>query len=156
MKIILPGPEWKIRVIDGNLLLSNVSENLILDREHIPYQEWARQASIKQLAGIAKYDSDGWITVTKQYSVKFEREFNYFGIRYVDGRQCLFKDGLPHRDNGPAIITADGDSCWKQYGKIHREDGPAVKLFNGSEYWHINGERLTEDKFNKWRIKNEN
>lgn len=49
-----------------------------------------------------------------------------------------FKNGLLHRDNGPAVITKSGTKEWYKRGKLHRTDGPAVeddKLKN-YEYWY--------------------
>jgi hypothetical protein len=78
-----------------------------------------------------------------------------------DGTEYWYKDGLPHREGGPAIndkyiscwcingrlhredgpavVTKSGEGvCWMRDGKLHREDGPAY-FFNGLEEWFIDG-----------------
>ncbi len=52
-----------------------------------------------------------------------------------------FKNGLYHRENGPAIIYLKGREEWFLNGKRHREDGPAIIDFNGKEEWFLNDER---------------
>lgn len=55
------------------------------------------------------------------------------------------KDGLLHRTDGPAVITANGSCWWYLYGKIHRIDGPAIIRANGAQYWYRNDERHRTD-----------
>jgi hypothetical protein len=56
-----------------------------------------------------------------------------------DGK-CYFwyKEGKYHRVGGPACITPTV-KCWYIDGKLHRTDGPAVIRSNGNKEWHING-----------------
>ncbi len=44
----------------------------------------------------------------------------------LDGRTRYYKDGVLHRDDGPAIVGRDGYEAWFKDGKSHREDGPAI------------------------------
>lgn len=37
------------------------------------------------------------------------------------------KNGLLHREDGPALILADGTKYWYNEGKLHRLDGPAIE-----------------------------
>jgi hypothetical protein len=53
----------------------------------------------------------------------------------------LNKDGLLHKEDGPAIIWNDGSVEWFFDGRRHREDGPALILNNKSEFWY-NRDRL--------------
>ena len=39
--------------------------------------------------------------------------------------------------------------CYNEDGQLHREDGPAVEWANGDKSWYLNGQRLTEEEFNK-------
>lgn len=36
-----------------------------------------------------------------------------------------YKDGVAHREDGPATIYPDGTEVWSQNGRLHRADGPA-------------------------------
>jgi len=56
-----------------------------------------------------------------------------------DGIKQWFKNGIRHRENGPARIIPDGAKYWYQNGKIHNDNGPAIKQSDGSEYWYKNG-----------------
>ena len=50
-----------------------------------------------------------------------------------------FKDGLLHREDGPAVEWPNGDKEWFFEGKRHNENGPAVIAFNGDKFWFIHG-----------------
>ncbi len=58
-----------------------------------------------------------------------------------------YRNGKPHRDDGPADICREGDQVrhksWYRDGKLHREDGPAmIKYENGEKiekHWCYNG-----------------
>jgi hypothetical protein len=55
-------------------------------------------------------------------------------------------DGQLHREGGPALEGADGTNPeWYQHGKLHRSDGPAVIDSDGAEEWYYEGERHRED-----------
>lgn len=87
---------------------------------------------------------------------------------YVD------KNGIQHRQSGPAVIKNNGTVYWKRNGKkdrvdgpaiynknkehlgswyindeYHREDGPA-RWFNNSPMWYINGVELEQRDFLYW------
>jgi hypothetical protein len=68
---------------------------------------------------------------------------------YPNGRQYWYKNGEPHREDGPAIIYPNGTQYWYKDGKIHREDGPAVIYSNGTQYWYKDGKEYTEKEFDK-------
>ena len=47
-------------------------------------------------------------------------------------------------------VYDNGDIYWRnQEGQLHREDGPAVEYADGSKEWWVNGQRMTEDEFNR-------
>ena len=56
-----------------------------------------------------------------------------------------YKDGVLHREDGPAVIYDNGINYWYKFGKIHREDGPAVDWTNGEYSWYRNGLYHRED-----------
>ena len=66
--------------------------------------------------------------------------------KYIDkdGTERWIKDGLLHREDGPAIIEKDGTEYWYKDGKWHREDGPAIIEKDGTEYWYKNNLRHRE------------
>ncbi len=35
-------------------------------------------------------------------------------------------------------------------GVLHREDGPAIEWSNGESSWHLNGAKYTKEEFNQW------
>ena len=79
----------------------------------------------------------------------------------VDGKKFIskkwYKDGVLHRDNGPAIDLSDGTKVWYTNGKrekleyafghveyyknniLHKEDGPAIIKKDGSTEWYKHG-----------------
>lgn len=59
-------------------------------------------------------------------------------------------NGHLHRADGPAVIYSNVDYKWYLHGQLHREDGPAIvyppyKTNTGSQYWYKNGHRHRED-----------
>lgn len=52
-----------------------------------------------------------------------------------------YKEGLLHREDGPALIMNDGTKFWYRNGLWHRENGPAVEWANGHKEWWIEGKR---------------
>lgn len=60
--------------------------------------------------------------------------------KHNTGDEIWYKNGVKHRDNGPATTYEFGCKEWWQRGKLHREDGPAVK-YGDYEDWRIDGWR---------------
>ncbi|MEO7172795.1 hypothetical protein [Flavobacterium sp.] len=52
-----------------------------------------------------------------------------------------YKEGLLHREDGPAFECVDGDKYWMINGLFHRLDGPALIYVNGRKDWFFKGER---------------
>ncbi len=59
-------------------------------------------------------------------------------IGKTTGDKAWFKMNVPHRDNGPAVITKEGQ-IYMINGLAHREDGPAVIMADGREIYYHNG-----------------
>ena len=59
------------------------------------------------------------------------------------------KEGLYHREDGPAIEDADGSKAWYINGQYHREDGPAIENANGTKAWYLKDINYTEEEFNQ-------
>lgn len=55
-----------------------------------------------------------------------------------DGRVSYYKDGLLHREEGPAREWPNGDKLWFLNDKLHRVDGPAHDT-NNLKIWYLNG-----------------
>ena len=64
---------------------------------------------------------------------------------FQDGYETNYwlKDGLLHREDGPAVVYYNGDKIWYKNGLCHREDGPAVEHYDGYKSWWYNGEMLS-------------
>ena len=58
-----------------------------------------------------------------------------------------FLNGVPHRENGPAIEYVDGAKRWYLNGKWHRENGPAIENANGDKRWYLNGTKYSESDY---------
>ena len=56
-----------------------------------------------------------------------------------------YKNGLLHREDGPAVVKADGTKEWYLNGKFHRVDGPAIERVNGDREWYRHGQCHRED-----------
>ena len=52
-----------------------------------------------------------------------------------------FRNGMRHRDDGPAVVHADGTREWYRNERIHRDNGPAVERPDGTGEWWLNNER---------------
>lgn len=51
----------------------------------------------------------------------------------INGITRWFKDGVLHREDGPAHIAKDGSSAWYFDGYFHRDNGPAIESANGQK-----------------------
>ena len=58
---------------------------------------------------------------------------------YSDGAEFWYKDGLRHRDDGPAITWTTGSQFWYQNDWLHRTDGPAAIYASGTRRWFRRG-----------------
>lgn len=52
-----------------------------------------------------------------------------------------YRDGVFHREDGPAIEYDNGDRHWYLNGKRHREDGPALESITDVKEWFANDKR---------------
>jgi hypothetical protein len=66
-------------------------------------------------------------------------------VIYSDGRQFWYQHGKLHRDGDPAAIYPDGRQSWYQHGKPHRNDGPAQICSDGIQMWYFYGELHRDD-----------
>ena len=58
-----------------------------------------------------------------------------------------YKNGVLHREDGPAVVKEDGSEYWYLDGCLHRLTGPAVFLANGDKLYYINGYKLCKEDF---------
>lgn len=66
------------------------------------------------------------------------------------GNQHFYDEkGDYHNTDGPAFIGYDGTRIYYRHGKEHNPLGPAIIHPNTSVEYALNGERLTEDEFNR-------
>lgn len=90
---------------------------------------------------VVKITYDGQTVYCRRYSGTFHR----IGGPAVIGTYCVswYKDGEPHREDGPAVIMQNVGRYWYIRGKKHRFGGPAVDLDNGTQEWWVFGNRIT-------------
>jgi hypothetical protein len=55
-----------------------------------------------------------------------------------NGRHEWYRNGVLHRDDGPAILLRDGTKRWYQNGRLHRANGPAIEYPTGRKDWYQN------------------
>ena len=70
------------------------------------------------------------------------------------GTKRWYKNGLLHRDDGPAVIWSDGRQEWWKDGNWHRDDGPAVICTSGTHYWYKDGKSYipTAHELMTWKM----
>lgn len=66
-------------------------------------------------------------------------------VHTQDGRNMHYKDGLLHREDGPAVLSPNGDVFFYQNGLLHREGKPCSVLADGSRVWCLYGVPYRED-----------
>lgn len=67
------------------------------------------------------------------------------GKRTENGDVIYYKDGMIHREDGPAMECKNGDKFWFHNEVPHRIGGPACEFANGPKMWMVNGVRHRED-----------
>jgi hypothetical protein len=112
-------------------------------------KEWHKEGKLHREDGPAIERADGY----KEYrinGVKIEDIWTYSGF-FEGESKCEIdksgnkvwknKNGLYHREGGPAVEWSNGDKSWWINGKCHREDGPAMDRSNSGGYksWYKDG-----------------
>lgn len=64
---------------------------------------------------------------------------NFTGMANILGDKHYFKDGIRHREDGPAVELVNGDKEYYVDGLLHREDGPAIIWADGYKKYFLNG-----------------
>ena len=65
---------------------------------------------------------------------------NFTGVAVDPTGITFYRDGLRHREDGPAAILNNGDQFWYRDNTLHREDGPAEERFSQRySCWYCNG-----------------
>jgi len=70
-------------------------------------------------------------------------------VVYADGARKWYRNGLCHRDDGPAVEFPTGRREWWRNGRLHRDDGPAVERADGQQVWFRDGRRYASEQ--AWR-----
>ena len=65
--------------------------------------------------------------------------------------QEWYKNGLRHRENGPAVIHKN-NMVWFYEGELHRLDGPAVIEQGGPKQYWIYGVKYSKKQY-EWEIR---
>lgn len=71
-------------------------------------------------------------------------------VEITDERITWRKNGVIHRDDGPAVLHLNGLVCWYKDGILHREDGPALEQRDDEgrilrQCWRLNGLQHSHD-----------
>ncbi len=67
-------------------------------------------------------------------------------VIHPDGSEEWFVDGMRHRTDGPAYTSGDQkQTMWFYRGHLHCPDGPALTLVNGTRKWYVYGKRHRTD-----------
>jgi len=115
---------------------------------------WRGGDRVGILTRFADKNEDGkWVLTDIVLKSHFEGITDGMAKDSITGDICWFKDGILHREDGPAIELANGTKRWFVNGKRHRADGPAVELANGKMYYFLNGNKLTKKEFDLIMIK---
>jgi hypothetical protein len=64
-----------------------------------------------------------------------------------NGTESWFLNGKLHRLDGPAVLNSYKDKEWWIDDKLHREDGPAVMFSNGKVEWWLKSIQLTKEEW---------
>ena len=75
---------------------------------------------------------------------------NFTGVFENSEGRFWLRNGIEHREDGPATEWASGSKEWFQNGKQHREDGPAVEYADGREAWYLRGQIVSEEEHKNW------
>jgi hypothetical protein len=134
---------WQSTIAVGNNSPNEILLNLIEDEEDdivvrpLTYEEWELTDAIK--------------LVHTPDVILFENDAGE--LHRVDGPAFIsrklrawYREGLWHREDGPALIFSDGSCVYYQHGLRHRTDGPAVDMASGHKEWWINGEFIATRK----------
>ena len=98
-----------------------------------------RDNFISLVKSLREVDPDNIASLRKKLSWK-EKAWDEMDVDDENGKVRYYdEDGLPHRDDGPAVIDDDGTEIWYQHGTFHREDGPAVHGPSGNKTWYQKG-----------------
>ncbi len=72
----------------------------------------------------------------------------YTGVVFARVTESVryYKNGLYHREDGPAIEYRDTSKHWWVNGERHRLDGPAIEYCNGMKQWWYQGRCYTPEE----------
>ena len=71
---------------------------------------------------------------------------DFSGFCYINVWLCHVKNGVRHREDGPALQRVDNPYCeWWLEGKLHRLDGPAID--SDDIFYFIRGTHYEEKEY---------
>jgi len=92
---------------------------------------------------------DRWESAKQAKQAKQATKTSYAnGLVYEEkagGTKCWTRDGLYHRNDGPAIIYPNGTKKWYINGEQHRVNDPAIEWASGNNEWWVNDKLHRED-----------
>ena len=69
-------------------------------------------------------------------------------VIYKQGAKYYYKNGEYHKEDGPAVMNTDSIQYYIN-GKLHREDGPAIMKSNGDVQYYLNGVKYSDYDYNQ-------
>jgi hypothetical protein len=71
-------------------------------------------------------------------------------VVYPGGVQAWYRNGLRHRVGAPAVVYPGGVQAWYRNGLRHRVGGPAVERADGSREWWVHGTLIRRRYIPSW------
>jgi hypothetical protein len=123
--------------IDGPAIIEKGKERYFLNNTEFTKEDWEKE---RLNHPVITFDA---VRQTMTYRLPNGKLHRDDGPAYEDTKQeHWYKNGLRHRENGPAIITKDGkEPTYYRDGQLHRDDGPAYVDVAKTQHWYKKGVR---------------
>jgi hypothetical protein len=142
------------RYVTPNPDISKYIDKAIKDIDKVISEETNVSKLVKKLDNLIDYNKSVGKVGSEIYDEDHDVEWFKNGIRHredgpahidCEGTQRWYINGELHRLDGPAVVYTDEENNeWYKDGLLHREDGPA-KTDYGVDEWYIKGELHRED-----------
>lgn len=91
---------------------------------------------------------------TLRFNTKEAIPTKFTGLALLPYVKIHMLDGVPHREDGPAVTkykkhfsTEIEQTEWHQDGKLHRLDGPAIQTSKGNWFYYIHGKEFQSKEY---------
>jgi len=84
--------------------------------------------------------NENYLKINIEHYNYLEKHPNFTGKLWdVNNTKVNYVNGMLHSENYPAVIKHNIEKIWCKEGIRHREDGPAIECVNGHKEWWLNG-----------------